>query len=203
MNKFYAIAGAAALAACGSGTAVAATFPTTIATGNYTGTTEFQSIFDPAGLCAANNLVSVGEVQASQGIFALGNTPVVVTPTPDTVGTTTGTPPVTTYAGVGAQVCTYPALPTLLSATGVTQVTGTTNCVATGKPLVRIVTGTPVFGITGTASLNTPDKIGESFKISTTQAALEAFVSPGAGMPPAWTPLCFITTDALFVRSGS
>ena len=175
---------------------------TALVSGQYSGTTEFTAITDPSGLCAAFHLVSVGEIQTSIGTFGLGRNPVVSTATPDTVGTTSGTPPVTTYAGVAQQKCIYAKLPLALDASGTTTINGITNCSSTNAllPPVRIVTGTAVLGITGTATINS--LAFNTFKLTTKNAALEAYFPPAAGSPPAWTPLCFIGTDALFVRTG-
>jgi hypothetical protein len=186
------MAGTAIFAACLGGQAVAATkpvvYPTTIKAGEYKGTLEFTSINDPFSLCAT--LISVGEVQTSIGEFALStatatNSPLVNTPV---VGSAA------TQYGVGVQSCTYTALPVALSNTGNTPINGTTTCTSP-KGTFEIVTD----GVNGSSAVKLQNTTAASFKITTTNAALEAPIGPGG----AYQAICYFSTDSVFVRVGS
>ncbi len=189
MIKTFAIAGIAALAICAGGQASAATAPApTIAAGQYAGVLQFTAVNDPNGFC--NGIVATGEIQPSVASFALGTSSRVITPV---TGTGTSASPY----GVVPQICNYAASPTTLSSSGTTPADGTTTCTGP-QGTFQIVTGQSVDGVTGSSTINTVNKPAQSFKITTTNAALEAPVGPGG----AYVAICFISTDSLFVRSG-
>ncbi len=182
-NKIAAAA-AFAIVAVGAQNAAAQTAPTIVA-GQYSGTTQFTAVNDPNGFCTG--LVATGEVQPSEGSFALGKSAVVTTPLPGSAST---------GYGVNQQVCTYAKSPTALSSSGSTPANGTTVCTVPNPtyPVAHIVTGQTILGQSGTATINSVST--NAFKITTMNAALEVQISG------AFTPICFISTDALFLRTG-
>jgi hypothetical protein len=186
MNKIIGMAGVAVIAAVVGGQAVAATkpvvYPIAIKAGDYKGTLEFTSINDPFQLCAG--LISVGEVQTSIGKFALSASPIVNTPV-----TASSAP-----YGVGVQSCTYTALPAALSSSGNTPINGITTCTSP-KGSFEIVTD----GTNGSSAVKLQNTTAASFKITTTNAALEAPIGAGG----AYEPICYFSTDSVFVRVGS
>jgi hypothetical protein len=192
-NMFKITATAAALAAFTASSAFAQSAGT-IAAGLYTVTTEYTALTDPTGACAGFGVAVGGYTTGVASVFGNGN--VLQTIVPVTTAAS-GTPP--TSAGVVNLTCNYTALPKTLMTMTDNPYTATTACAELGVPASISGGTTTVSDIINENTLVTspqlvPLNTANSFHIISTGATINI---------PALSSSCTVSTDALFVRTGS
>ncbi len=203
-------AAAAALAALTTGSALAATAGV-VNPGLYTVTLEYTNVTNDSGICGGAGVTIGAFTTGVASVFGAGKTLHTIVPTPGAA--TTATPP--TAPGVSNLTCDYSALPAKLGNTGAppasgVSYTGTVLCTASAVALLGGASAS--YTITQGGGSSTVNQIvnkgtvatygsvftNNSFHITSSNVTVTATApSSIAGLG------CTLSTDALFVRTGS
>jgi len=199
---FKITAAAAALAAIASTSAFAASTAGVINPGLYAVTTEYTAIVsDPYTLCSGAGVLAGAFTTGVASVFGASKGITSVVPQPATASP---------YA-TNNLTCSYSALPAKFTTTAPTSYTGTVTCTASAVALLggAPATYTITQGASGSSTVNQVKNKGtvatygsvftnNSFHITGTSVTVTATApSAIAGL------YCVISTDSLFVRTGT
>jgi hypothetical protein len=184
-NMFKTTAIAAAIAAFAASSAYAQAIGT-ITAGLYNVTNQYTALDDTSGLCGAS-ITAGGFSTGVASVFGNGKVLQVINAVPGAVSSGTA-------SGVSNETCNFPDLPAATATSGT--ITGTISCSlgASTSPSIQLTGGTTVVN---SVLPKTTTNTANSFKI--TQTGVTVSLLEGT----TWTPICTVSTDSLYIRTGT